>query len=52
VVVAIAGAHEKIALRLTRLLTADGDSVIGLIRNPDQAKDVSERGGSPMLCDL
>ena len=51
-VVAIAGAHGKIALRLTRLLTADDDSVIGLIRNPDQATDVSERGGSPMLCDL
>ena len=51
-VVAIAGAHGKIALRLTRLLTADGDSVIGLIRNPDHATDVSDRGGSPMLCDL
>src|SRR5882762_41174 len=52
VVVAIAGAHGKIALRLTRLLTADGDSVIGLIRNRDQATDVSDRGGSPVLCDL
>ena len=52
VIVAIAGAHGKVALRLTRLLSADGDSVIGLIRNPDQATDVSERGGSPTLCDL
>jgi uncharacterized protein YbjT (DUF2867 family) len=52
VIVAIAGAHGKIALRLTRLLSADGDSVIGLIRNSDQAADVSERGGSPVLCDL
>jgi nucleoside-diphosphate-sugar epimerase len=52
VIVAIAGAHGKIALRLTRLLSADGDSVIGLIRNPDQGTDVSDRGGSPMLCDL
>jgi uncharacterized protein YbjT (DUF2867 family) len=52
VIVAIAGAHGKIALRLTRLLSADGDSVIGLIRNPDQATDVSDRGGSPVLCDL
>ena len=51
-IVAIAGAHGKIALRLTRLLTADGDSVIGLIRNPDQATDVSDRAGSPILCDL
>src|SRR6478672_7195393 len=52
VIVAIAGAHGKIALRLTRLLSADGDSVIGLIRNTDQAADVSDRGGSPVLCDL
>jgi uncharacterized protein YbjT (DUF2867 family) len=51
-VVAIAGAHGKIALRLTRMLSAHGDSVIGLIRNPDHGSDVSDRGGSPMLCDL
>ena len=51
-IVAIAGAHGKIALRLTRLLSADGDSVIGLIRNPDQATAVSDRWGSPVLCDL
>ena len=50
--VAIAGAHGKIALRVTRLLSADGDSVIGLIRSPDQATDVSDRGGSPVLCDV
>ena len=31
VIVAIAGAHGKIALRVTRLLTADGDSVIGTL---------------------
>jgi uncharacterized protein YbjT (DUF2867 family) len=52
VVVAIAGAHGKIAMRLTRLLVADGDKVIGLIRNPDHAVDVSEAGASPVVCDL
>src|SRR5258705_3899969 len=52
VIVAIAGAHGKIALRLTRLLSAEGDSVIGLIRNPDHASEVSDAGGSPVLCDL
>ena len=52
VIVATGGAHGKIVLRLTRLLSADGDSVIGLIRAPDQATDVSDRGGSPVLCDL
>jgi nucleoside-diphosphate-sugar epimerase len=52
VIIAIAGAHGKIAQRLTQLLSADGDSVTGLIRAPDQARDVSERGGFPTLCDL
>jgi len=51
-VVAIAGAHGKIAMRLTALLTADGDSVVGLIRNSDHAREVGERGASPVVCDL
>jgi len=50
--VAIAGAHGKIALRLTRLLAVKGDRVIGLIRNPDHATEVSQAGASPVLCDL
>ncbi len=50
--VAIAGAHGKIALRLTRLLTAEDAGVIGLIRNPDHATEVSQAGASPVLCDL
>ena len=51
-VVAIAGAHGKIALRLIPLLVERGDSVIGLIRNPDHADEVSEAGASPVVCDL
>lgn len=43
--VAIAGAHGKIALRLTRPLAAAGDQVIGLIRNADHASEVSRAGG-------
>jgi uncharacterized protein YbjT (DUF2867 family) len=50
--VAIAGAHGQIALRLARLLAAEGDHVIGLIRNPDHATEVSRAGASPVLCDL
>ncbi len=50
--IAIAGAHGKIALRLTDLLVSGGDSVIGLIRNPDHSSDVSDRGASPVVCDL
>src|SRR5271156_3621613 len=50
--VAIAGAHGKIGLRLTRLLAVEGDPVIGLIRNPDHANEVSQAGASPVVCDL
>ncbi|HEY1591763.1 MAG TPA: NAD(P)H-binding protein [Solirubrobacteraceae bacterium] len=51
-VVAIAGAHGQIAMTLTRLLVAGGDEVIGLIRNPGHADDVSAAGASPVVCDL
>jgi uncharacterized protein YbjT (DUF2867 family) len=51
-VVAIAGAHGKIAMRLIPLLAAVGDTVVGLIRNPEHADDVSRAGGSPVVCDL
>ncbi len=50
--VAIAGAHGKIAMRLTARLAARGDSVIGLIRNPDHAADVQAAGAEPVVCDL
>jgi uncharacterized protein YbjT (DUF2867 family) len=50
--VAIAGGHGKIALRLTRLLSGQGDEVISLIRNPDHAGDVRAAGGEPVVCDL
>jgi nucleoside-diphosphate-sugar epimerase len=50
--VAIAGGHGKIALRLVALLSARGEEVISLIRNPDHADDVVARGGRPVVCDL
>jgi nucleoside-diphosphate-sugar epimerase len=52
VLVAVAGAHGKIALRLTGLLVGRGDTVRGLIRNPDHSADVRAQGGEPVLCDL
>jgi nucleoside-diphosphate-sugar epimerase len=52
VVVAIAGAHGKIARRLASLLVAESETVIGLIRNPDHATDVRRQGASPIVCDL
>ena len=50
--VAIAGAHGKIARRLTELLVAGGDSVVALIRNPDQADELRAPDVDPVVCDL
>jgi uncharacterized protein YbjT (DUF2867 family) len=50
--VAIAGGHGKIALILGRLLAERGDTVRGLIRNPDQEDDLRAAGVEPVLCDL
>jgi nucleoside-diphosphate-sugar epimerase len=50
--VAIAGGHGNIALRLTKLLADRGETVLGLIRNPDHADDLRARGGEPVVCDL
>ncbi|MET0558584.1 MAG: NAD(P)H-binding protein [Solirubrobacterales bacterium] len=50
--VAIAGGHGNVARRLTRLLTARGDRVRGLIRNPAHADDLRADGGEPVICDL
>jgi nucleoside-diphosphate-sugar epimerase len=52
VLVAIAGAHGKIAMRLAARLLARGDGVIGLIRNPAHAADVEAAGANPVVCDL
>jgi uncharacterized protein YbjT (DUF2867 family) len=48
----IAGGHGRIALRLERLLAARGDTVAGLIRNPNQAEDLEEAGAEPIVLDL
>lgn len=50
--VAIAGGHGQIALRLGRLLSARGDRVRGLIRNPDHAGDLRAAGVEPVVLDL
>jgi uncharacterized protein YbjT (DUF2867 family) len=50
--VVVAGGHGKIALRLERQLAARGDSVRGLVRNPDHFDDVSTVGAQPVLADL
>jgi nucleoside-diphosphate-sugar epimerase len=39
-------------MRLSALLVGQGDTVIGLIRNPDHASDVGRQGASVVVCDL
>ncbi|TDD73575.1 NAD(P)-dependent oxidoreductase [Actinomadura darangshiensis] len=50
--IVIAGGHGQIALRLSRLLAARGDTVLSLIRNPGHAGDVRDTGAGPIVCDL
>lgn len=50
--IAIAGGHGKIALLLGRTLTQRGHSVLGIIRNPDQAGAVRATGAEPVVLDL
>jgi uncharacterized protein YbjT (DUF2867 family) len=50
--VVVAGAHGKVALHTERLLAERGDSVRGLIRNPDHAADLEKIGVQPVICDM
>ncbi|QFG25810.1 NAD(P)H-binding protein [Actinomadura sp. WMMB 499] len=50
--VVIAGGHGQIALRLSRLLAARGDTVRGIIRNPDHTDDLRAAGAEPVVLNL
>lgn len=50
--IVIAGGHGKIALRLARLLSARGDSVRALIRNPGHQAGVRATGAEPVVADM
>jgi uncharacterized protein YbjT (DUF2867 family) len=50
--IVIAGGHGRIALRLSRLLAARGEEVVGIIRNPDHGDDLREAGAEPLVLDL
>ncbi|MFF7752906.1 NAD(P)H-binding protein [Streptomyces sp. NPDC007971] len=50
--IVIAGGHGQIALRLERRLSARGDEVAGIIRNPEQNDDLRAAGAEPVLIDL
>jgi uncharacterized protein YbjT (DUF2867 family) len=48
----VAGGHGQIALRLLKLLAAQGHTARGLIRQPDQAADLQAVGAVPVIGDL
>src|SRR4051794_27185116 len=50
--IVIAGAHGQIARRLGRLLTARGDAVVGIVRNPAHRADLADDGVEPAVLDL
>lgn len=50
--IVIAGGHGKIALRLARVLSARGDAVRSLIRNPGHEAGVHAAGAEAILADM
>jgi nucleoside-diphosphate-sugar epimerase len=50
--VVIAGAHGQVARRLGRLLSARGDTVAGIVRDPGQRADLESDGVEPVVLDL
>lgn len=46
------GGHGRIALLLAPLLTARGDEVTGVIRNPDHTADVEAGGARALVADI
>jgi uncharacterized protein YbjT (DUF2867 family) len=50
--VVVAGAHGKVARRLGRLLSARGDTVVGIVRNPGHRADLEDDGAEPAVRDL
>ncbi len=48
----LAGAHGQVARRLGRLLSARGDTVTGIVRNPDHTADLVADGVTPVVLDL
>jgi nucleoside-diphosphate-sugar epimerase len=50
--IVLAGAHGQVARRLGRLLSARGDTVVGIVRNPGHQADVRADGMDPVVLDL
>lgn len=50
--IVILGGHGKVALLLAPLLSARGDEVTAVIRNPDHVDDVRATGAEPVVFDI
>lgn len=50
--IVIIGGHGKVALHLAQLLAERGDEATSVIRNPDQAGDIEQAGGTPLVLDV
>ncbi|MGY1811820.1 NAD(P)H-binding protein [Blastococcus sp. SYSU D00820] len=50
--IVVAGAHGQVARRLGRLLSARGDAVTGIVRNPAHTADLEADGVAPVVLDL
>ena len=50
--VVIAGGHGKIGLRLAALLAGRGDTVVGVVRNPDHRVDLDTAGAGAAVVDM
>jgi nucleoside-diphosphate-sugar epimerase len=50
--IVVAGAHGQVARRLGRLLSSRGDTVLGIVRNPDHRGDLTSDGVEPVVLDL
>lgn len=50
--IAIIGGHGKIAVLLAPLLSARGDEVMSVVRNPEHQGDVAATGATPRVADV
>ena len=50
--IGIIGGHGKVALELSRILSAEGMDVTSFIRNPDHREDVAATGATPVVLDV
>lgn len=50
--IAIIGGHGKVALELSRILSAEGMDVTSFIRNPAHRDDVAAKGAAPVVLDV